>query len=590
MTDPAEQHYNRGVLLYRSGAHGPAEQALLQAGMLRPQWSAPPLALGQLYCDVKRYADAERCFRVAIALAPDAAAAHGNLGYALMRLGRTPDALPPLRRARELAPTDERLWLLLRKALLEGGREQDALEDFLRFERGATLSAKVIGVGFAYARYVPDPAFEQKYLRLALQWPFTAADAQVAASVVAGLQYHDVSQETLLRVYRAYDELMQAQRGGRPDLAPLRDANVPERPLRVGYLSADFRRHVMGWIMLEVMSRHDRTRIEPYAYSLAPAAHEDATTQAFRERTAGFARLAGVDDLTAAQRIAADRIDVLVDLMSHSGGARPGILVHKPAPVIVEHLGLHGAIGLRQADFRITDDVADLPDASRWQLERPLRMQGAVIPIRRVDATRAPSPPRPRDATVVFGAFASLVKLSPMCLRTWRRVLDAVPGSVLVFSPWHEWERDHYLRRARCLDIETSRVRFLAATQDEAVDRARYRVIDIALDAFPYTGGDSAATALAEGVPLVTLCGRRHAERVATSLLTHLRVTDTIAHSEDEYVEIAVALARDPLRQAALVARIEAALPADAASAMEPYTRSFEDALERAVQGAGTAA
>jgi Flp pilus assembly protein TadD len=101
MTESAEQHFHRGVQLYRTGAHGPAEQALLRAGMLEPRWSAPPLALGQLYCDLRRYADAERCFRIAVALAPDAAPAHANLGYALMRLGRTADALAPLRRARD---------------------------------------------------------------------------------------------------------------------------------------------------------------------------------------------------------------------------------------------------------------------------------------------------------------------------------------------------------------------------------------------------------------------------------------------------------------------------------------------------------
>jgi protein O-GlcNAc transferase len=189
-------------------------------------------------------------------------------------------------------------------------------------------------------------------------------------------------------------------------------------------------------------------------------------------------------------------------------------------------------------------------------------------------------------ATVVFGAFASLVKLSPRCLATWRRILEAVPGSVLVFSPWREWEREYYRGRAKSLDIETSRVHFFAATQDEGIDRARYRAVDIALDAFPYTGGDSAATALAEGVPFVTLCGRRHAERVATSLLTHLGVTDTIARSGDEYVAIAVALAQDPVRRAAVAERIRAALPADAGSAMDAYTRSFEDALERAAREA----
>jgi len=593
MTESAEQHFHRGVQLYRTGAHGAAEQALLRAGMLEPRWSAPPLALGQLYCDLRRYPDAERCFRVAVVLAPDAAPAHANLGYALMRLGRTADALAPLRRARELTPADERVWLLLRNALLEGGREQEALEDFLRFDPHAQPGAKVIGVGLASARYVAGEAFERKYLRLALEWPFTAADTEVLGSILAGLQYHDVSQEALLRAYRAYDELMQAQRAGRPDLAvsggpPARG----RRPLRVGYLSADFRGHVMGWIMLEVIARHDRQRIEPHAYSLAAPEHEDATTQTFRERTAGFTRLAGIDDFKAAQRIAGDRLDVLVDLMSHSGGARPGILVHKPAPVIVEHLGLHGALGLRQADFRITDDVADLPDAGRWQIERPLRMQGAVIPIRRLESTSPTSdpPPRPSAATVVFGAFASLAKLSPRCLATWRRILEAVPGSVLVFSPWREWEREYYLGRVKSLDIETCRVRFFAATQDQRIDRARYRAIDIVLDAFPYTGGDSAATGLAEGVPVVTLCGRRHAERVATSLLTHLGIADTIARSEDEYIEIAVALARDPAQRAAVADRIRTALPADAASAMDAYTRSFEDALERAVRESPCAA
>src|SRR5437660_4223537 len=253
-----ELHYNRAVLLYQSGARGPAEQAFLRAGALRPRWNAPPLALGQLYSDTRRYADAERCFRVAVSLTPDLAAAHCNLGITLMRLGRTVEALPSLRRARELEPADEVIWLLLRNALIECGHDEEALEDFLRFEPHATLSAKVVGVGFAAARMMPGVAFEQKYLRLALEWPYTPADTQVLGSVVAGLQYYDVAQEDLLRMYETYDHLMQTLRSGNGDLAQW--AALPpqsDRPLRVGYLSADFRNHVMGWIMLEVTSRHD---------------------------------------------------------------------------------------------------------------------------------------------------------------------------------------------------------------------------------------------------------------------------------------------------------------------------------------------
>jgi protein O-GlcNAc transferase len=582
-----ELHYARAVALHRLGARGQAEQAYLRAGSLRPHWSAPPLALGRLYGELLCLADAEHCFRVAASLAPDSALAWRSLGVTLMRLARTPEAVPCLRRARELDPTDEALWLILRNALIQSGDAQEALEDFLRFEPRAAVSAAVIGVGFAAARMMPGEAFEQKYLRLALEWPFTAADTQVLASIVAGAQYHDVAREDLLRLYRTYDALMQTQREGRPDLAapPVAVPARGERPLRIGYLSADFRNHVMGWIMLEVVSRHDRTRFAPFAYSLASAEHEDAITQAFRERAEAFVRLTDRDDLAAARRIADDRLDVLVDLMSHSGGARPGILVHKPAPVIVEHLGLHGAIGLRQADYRITDAVADLPDAGRWQIERPLPMEGAVIPIRLLDAApgAAEGPPRPERASVVFAAFASLIKLSPRCLRVWSRILDAVPGSVLLFSPWAEWERALYIRRAESFGIDPSRVRFVRGAQIERIDRARYRVVDVGLDPFPYTGGDSAASALAEGVPFVTLCGRRHAERVAASILTHLGVTDTIAGSEDEYVAIAVGLALDPKRRTELASRIHAALPRDAAAAMDTYARRFEDALERAL-------
>jgi protein O-GlcNAc transferase len=584
--DPAqpELHYNRAVALYHTGARGPAEQAFLRAGVLRPRWSEPPLALGHLYSDARRYADAEHCFRVAASLAPELAAAHANLGVTLMRLARMAEALPPLRRARELLPADEGIWLLLRNALIGCRREQEALEDFLRFEPHAMLSAKVVGVGLKAARMVPGEAFEQKYLRLALDWPYTTADTQVLSSVIAGIQYYDVAPEDILRIYRTYDDLMQTQRGGRPDLAAEREAPARhEGPLRVGYLSADFRNHVMGWVMLEVISRHDRQRFLPYAYSIGGAKHEDAITDAFRDKTAGFVRLVDSDDRAAAQRIAEDRLDILVDLMSHSGGARPGILVHKPAPVIIEHLGLHGATGLRQADFKITDDVADEPDAGRWQIERPLPMRGALIPIRRItEATPQVHAPRPGDATIVFAVFASLAKLGARCLRTFGRILERVSGSVLLFSPYLDWEREYYVRRAAGFGIDEKRLRFVPATQTELVDRARYRVVDVALDAFPYTGGDSAAAALAEGVPFVTLCGRRHAERVATSILTHIGITDTIAHTEDEYVGIAVALAQDSDRRGALARRIRAAVPSDAASAMEAYTKNFEDALERA--------
>jgi protein O-GlcNAc transferase len=570
-----EVHFNRAVLLAQLGRAEDAEAGLDQAAALRPRWPAPHLALGHLLFQRGRHEEAAQVFGVALTLAPDSLEALTNVGVALTKLRRPTQALQYLRRARALAPDSEHVWYELRKALVLDNRELEALADFRAFEATAAPTGRLISVGLSSSRLVAGDALERKYLPLALGWNYEEGDLNALPSTFSRLQYHDVAQADFARLYRTFDELMQRTRPERVDIAR---EPAPPPPLRVGYLSADFRDHVMGRIMRDVVVRHDRARVVPFLYSLAPPGQDDKFTAEMRAHAAGYADLDPLSEEEAARRIAADRLHVLVDLMVHTTWSRPGILVHKPAPVIVTHLGHHGAVGLRQVDFKLTDAMTDLPDAGQWQLERPLPMAVPIIPVRRVAAV-AETPERWPDAAVTFGAFTNLAKLSPRCLAAWSAVLAAVPDSVLVFSPYRDWEREVHLERCASFGIDPARVRFLPATMDEPRDRARYRVLDIMLDAFPYTGGDSCATALAEGVPFVTVRGTRHAERVAASILTHLGVTETIAADENQFVAIAVRLAQDPAWRAEIAAKIRAARPADNEQAMTPYTRALEDAL-----------
>jgi predicted O-linked N-acetylglucosamine transferase (SPINDLY family) len=357
--------------------------------------------------------------------------------------------------------------------------------------------------------------------------------------------------------------------------------------LRVGYLSADFRDHVMGRLMLDVVSRHDPGRVSVHAYSLAAREIEDPVTQKFRDACARFVRLDDQDHRAAARAIAEDRLDILVDLMGHSGSSRPGILLYKPAPVVATHLGSHGAIGLRQVDFKLTDREVDLPDAARYQIEAPLALDGCVLPVRRVrpalesQATREALGIAP--GAIVFGTFVSLLKLSPRCLELWRTILERVPESVLAFSPHREEAREPYLRRLASFGIERDRVVFIPWTMDEGIDRARYRLVDAVLDTLPYTGGDTTAAALDMNVPVVTRVGERAAERMTWSLLAHLGVTDTAARSDEDYVAIACRIARDSAWRAELAAAIRDKLPASGLADFDRYVRSLEDAYERAV-------
>jgi protein O-GlcNAc transferase len=581
----AEVHYNVGVLLARKGELAGAEKSLDEALRLKPSWAQAYLALGHLYFWQARYADAERSFGRAATHSPESVEALFNLATARDRQRRWGDALPPLKAARRLAPDNEDIWFALRGHLLLFQREEEAFDDFRRFEPNAALSARIVAAGLLSARIAPGTDYENKYLPLALDWPYQPGESAYAAVAVAQAQYFDVTREQLLRVYQAHDRVRQAERGAIADFAALRA--VAGQKVRIGYLSADFRSHVMGRLMLEVVRRHDNECFSVHAYSLAVREIEDEVTAQFRARCAGFRRLDDVDDASAARLIADDGIDVLVDLMGHSGSSRPTILLYKPAPVIITHLGNHGAVGMRQVDFKLTDAHADLPDAHRYQIEAPLVLDRCVLPFRRVAA--APEAPVTRaglglgEEATVFGVFVSLLKLSPRCLALWKRILDAVPDSVLAFSPTRPAQHALYRRRLESFGIAAERIVFIPWALDDAIDRARYRLIDVVLDTLPYTGGDTTAAAIDMGVPVVTRVGERQAERMTYSLLAHLGVTTTVAHNDGDYVAIACRLALDRPWRDAVAAEIVAALPGSGLADAERYTRSLESAYERAL-------
>ncbi len=372
-------------------------------------------------------------------------------------------------------------------------------------------------------------------------------------------------------------------------MAPLARPRGDTDPVRrIGYLSADFRDHVMGKLLLPVIAAHDRARFEVRAYALAPPENSDAVTAQWKEAVDEFVNLAALDDRAAAEAIAADDLDLLVDLMGHSSWARPGILRCKPARVIVTHLGYHGALGLSQVDYKITDRYADTAATARWQLEATLPIDVCVLPLRHVAPAAAAELTRaalglPEEA-VIFGAFVGVLKLSQRCASVWRRILEAVPGSLLAFSPPSDEDRRAIERRLAGHGIATARLAFIPFRRgDDAFNRARYGVIDIALDTMPYTGGDTTAAALDAGVPVVTRVGGRHAERMGYSILMHLGLTQTIAQTDDAYVELAVRLARDRAFRDDVRAAVAVAMRDPAVTDPVRYARALEAAYDRAL-------
>jgi predicted O-linked N-acetylglucosamine transferase (SPINDLY family) len=301
--------------------------------------------------------------------------------------------------------------------------------------------------------------------------------------------------------------------------------------LRIGYLSGDVRNHVMGKMMWAAIQHHDRERFEIYCYSVT--SDNDELTESYRGFCHRFEVVGELSDRAAAEHIAADDLDVLVDLSTHTKNAKPGVLALKPARVQITHVATMARSRCRDRFKRPTPP----PTSTTIQaaIEPPLVMDGCVYPYRHITPATADLFTRERlrgnAAAVLIGAFCTPLKLSQRCLALWRDVLRRIPDALLAFSPLRASLRPVFAHICTVGGIDAARIVFVPQGRDDAENQARYRLIDFVLDPMPYGGVNGTLEALDMGVPVVTLVGRRHAERTSYSILTNLGVTETIAQT-----------------------------------------------------------
>jgi len=578
-------YYNLGIALQSIGKEDEALANYAEAARLNPNFAEAPIYLGNIFLKRERLEEAQNSYERALAINPALVQAHLNLGLVLKKRGAPTQAVERFRAACQLAPDYVEAWNNLTDLLLALKRREEWLEAFLAFEATAHLSSSLVLAGLASCRCLGDFTREQRYLEQAIDWQFGPDDVEMASQLLGMIQYFDVGQEQLLRLYQCYNTLVsRSHSADAPFLLPRRARGDK---LRVGYLSPDFRTHVMGLLMVEVFKRHDGSRFEIYAYSLAEPVFDDAVTANFKALSHKFVSVAGLSEQQVARLIAEDDLDILVDLGGHAAYARPTILAHKPARIQITHLGYHGALGLDTVDYNLTDAYADLPENADFLVENLLFMEGCVFPFRHVGPALEHGYSRAAlglDGKVVFGVFVNIMKLSPRCLSVWRAVLDEVENGVLAFSPLDRGEYPGFVRQVKAAGIPEEKIVFIPSPKDESMGRARYHLVDVVLDTFPYSGGDTTLAALDMGVPVVTLIGKRHSERTSYSILKNLGVESTIAASEQDFVAIAQRLATDPAFRENVKNDIRAGLKDSPLVDMDVYVRHLEGAYLRAAE------
>ncbi len=535
---------------------------------------------------MQRHPDAaETAYRRAITLHPKFPAANFNLGVLCQEQGRPDAAAAAYRAVLDADPVHVASYKNLGEVLFAAGRLDAWIENFRRFEAHCPDALPLAVQALEACHHLADFRKLDDYLEGLAEDRFEARDDIELVDSLEQLLYlllfFDVSPETMLRLARNYNAAARRVYG-----EPLRARATrnPGRP-RIGYLSADLRNHVMGKMMWEALRHHDKAQFELFFYSLAT--REDEWTERFRGLADRFDVVALLSERAAAERIAADDLDILVDLSTHTKGARPGILALKPARVQLTHIASAGTVGLATIDFKLTDHHADLPANESQQIEKLLPMDGCVYPYRHI----RPAVTHPfdrcslgiaRDA-VVIGAFVSGLKLSRRCLALWREVLERLPRAILAFSPVMAAQWPLYLRLTAAAGIAADRVVFVPQGRDDAENQARYTLVDFVLDPMPYGGTNGTLEALDMGVPVVTLVGQRHCERTSYSILANLGVEATVAFNAQEYVRIAVRLCEDAAFMHDVRAAIRAGLVRSPLVDAIGHTRALERAYVAAL-------
>jgi predicted O-linked N-acetylglucosamine transferase (SPINDLY family) len=460
----------------------------------------------------RRWSDAAEWFAQAIAITPAIPSLHYNQGLALQNQGLLVEAAKSYRRALDLDPSRSEPRKNLAILLLALGFYDETLATY---HQGAAACPN-----------------DSDFQRLAITTTF----------------YNPALTEA-----QRYAEVRRfAERYSPPNAQPrvLPSARDPERRLRVGYVSSDFRNHPVSRNLMPLLMHRDRAGFEIVAYS--NVASPDNVTAEWQKRVDIWRPILGMTDEEAGQQIAADGIDILVVVAGHFDENRPLLLARRLAPVQISFYDVTTS-GLPEADYLLADPALCPRGGQEYFTERVLRPPSIYVHAALDAAPSVGPPPHLMSGAITFGSFSNPAKLNDLVIQIWAGILNAVPASRLVLK-YQNWFLSPDLQARVCgafsgCGVDISRIEFRGATLGLSEHLSAYNQIDISLDPHPFCGPTTTLEALWMGVPVVTLAGTNMMSRWSASMLRVLGLDDLVADTPARYLEIASGLAQDHIRR-----------------------------------------
>ena len=566
------------LALLEEGRLKEAESVAREACIARPDDAQPRQLLGHVLSQRGEFSSAIVALEQAREIDPDNAEVHYALGRAHFGRYAFVASIAAFRSSLDVAPKWPPPWVSLADALAAID-SVDAAEDAYR--RALELSPDLAVAHYNYGNLLlrlgrADEAVSAYKRALELKPGFKGAHT----NLVYALNFlNSCTPEQVFEAHVAW-----AREHAEPLTAKAEPHARPRRsrqPLRVGYVSPNFRAHAVTYFFEPVLRHHDSHAFRVYCY--ADVKLPDATTARLRGYGAIWTDVAGRSDEDVAARIRRDGIDILVDLTGLTENDRLLLFARKPAPIQITWNGYANTTGMTAIDYRITDAYADPPGPSdALHVERLLRLPEIYMPFEAPREDVAPAgPPSLERGFCTFGSFNAISKLNDRTIRLWSRILAALPSARLMMLTVPQGRTRERIVAAFASQGVTADRLDLRPRLDHAAFLAAHNDADIALDAFPFHGTTTTAHTLWMGVPLITLSGRVHAGRVGVSMLSNAGLSDLVARSEDDYVALAVELARDGARLQDLRRTLRARMCASPNMDGARFTRHLEDAYRK---------
>jgi protein O-GlcNAc transferase len=528
----------------------------------------------------RRFAEAVIAYQQAIAIDPVLADAHSNLGNALVEQNLPDAAVTAYQQAIGIDPSHAQAYYNLGKLFYDRGNLDAAI--------AASRKAVSLRPGYAVAyRSLANSLFEAGHIDEAIATyrqaisDDPASNAQTDSDLIYTLHFHPESTPQSLAEHTRRWNQQYAQPFAEINRARPNHADR-DRRLRIGYVSPDFRRHVVANNLVPLFCNHDAEQFEIHCYS--DVRRPDEMTRWFEQRADVWRDTSEISDARLGALIREDRVDILVDLALHTRENRLLTFARKPALVQISFAGYPGSTGVSAIDYRLSDPYLDPPGATGSVLdETVIRLADSFWCYDPQDCGDLAVGPLPamNSRIFTFGCLNNFCKINSAMLDLWAKVMASVPGSRLLLLAKQGNHRRELIDYLSNRGIAPQRIEFIPYLPRREYLQ-QYHRIDLGLDTFPYNGHTTSLDSFWMGVPVVTLVGEIPVSRAGWCQLANLNLPELAGQTAEQFVEIAIRLARDSIKLAELRAGLRSRMERSPLMDGGKFARSIGDAYRQA--------